>query len=615
MLATVSRTENRKKPSRFGRLRQTCCVSNRGWVLGQRPRLKATRGRHTGNHRRARLPASFVMPASLLVLAVSAMARAQSPIRLVDFTNQTGIDFVHYDGATGQRYIVEPMSAGLAIFDYDGDGDQDLYFLSGSTQPPTAPNGRPSSNRLYRNDGNFHFTDVTLQAGVGDPGHGMGVAVGDVDNDGYLDMYVNNFGPNVLYLNNGDGTFRDATAAAGVACGNKVGAGCCFLDMDGDGDLDLYVANYVRFSYESHVPKFLLGRPVYPSPLQYIGEPDVLYENLGDGHFADVSEAAGISRLAGTGMGTVCGDYDNDGDTDVYVCNDEMGNYLWKNDGTGKFTEVGVLSGAAYDSLGHPQGSMGADFGDYDNDGWLDLIVTSYAGEMKVLYQNLRGGMFNEVARQTGVGAVSLPHVSWGVGFVDFDNDGYRDIYMALGDLDEIVAQGNNATAYELPNLLLRNNGQGKFIDVSKQSGDGMQVVRSSRGAAFDDLDGDGRIDVVVQNSRRAPTVLRNESSAPNHWLGIRLVGTKSNRDGVGARVKVTAGGQEYIDEVHSGRGYQSHFGMQLHFGLGEKDQVERVEVHWIGGGIDLAENVPVDCRITVRQGAGLIGGSPDMAR
>ena len=270
------------------------------------------------------------MPASLLLLAVSAAANAESPICLVDATARTGIDFVHDDGSTGQRYIVEPMSAGLAIFDYDRDGLQDLYFLSGSPQPPTAANARRSINRLYRNDGNFHFTDVTLSAGVGDPGHGMGVAVGDVDNDGYLDIYVSNFGPNVLYINNGDGTFRNATAAAGVERGNKVGAGCSFLDMDGDGDLDLYVANYVRFSYESHVPKLLLGQPVYPSPLQYVGEPDVLYENLGDGRFADVSEAAGISHLAGTGMGMICGDYDNDGDTDVFVGNDEMANYLWR---------------------------------------------------------------------------------------------------------------------------------------------------------------------------------------------------------------------------------------------------------------------------------------------
>ena len=562
--------------------------------------LTARRG-PTGNA----LPAPLF--ALLMLFAVTATARGQSPIRLVDFTNQTGIDFVHYDGATGQRYIVETMSAGLASFDYDGDGDQDLYFLSGSTQPPTAPNGRPSINRLYRNDGNFHFTDVTLQAGVGDPGHGMGVTVGDIDNDGYLDIYVNNFGPNVLYVNNGDGTFRDATDEAGVACGNKVGAGCCFFDKEGDGDLDLYVANYVRFSYESHVPRFLLGQPVYPSPLHHTGEPDVLYENLGDGHFADVSETAGIAPSAGTGMGMTAGDYDNDGDSDVFVCNDVMANFLWENDGTGKFTDVGTLSGTAYDGFGRPHGNMGADFADYDNDGWLDLCVTAYAGEMKLLFQNLGGGMFGEVAGQTGVGTASLPHVAFGIGFVDFDNDGFRDIYMALGDLDETVAKRNDTTAYELPNLLLRNNGQGKFVDVSRESGDGMQVVRCSRGIALDDLDGDGLVDVVVLNTRREPTILRNESSVPHHWLDVRLVGTQSNRDGVGARVKVTAGGHEYIDEVHSGRSYQSHYGMQLHFGLGKKDQVERVEVHWIGGGDDVVQNLPVDRRITIRQGSGLV--------
>ncbi len=527
---------------------------------------------------------------------------AETPIRLTDVTGETDIAFRHTDGSSGQRYIVEYVSAGLALFDYDGDGDEDIYFLNGGALRGFEA-GVPPKNALYRNEGGFHFTDVTDEAGVGDTGHGLGVAAADCDNDGDLDLYVNNFGANVLYRNNGDGTFTDVSQRAGVAGGGKVGAGVCFLDMDADGDLDLYVGNYVQFSYESHRPHVYMGVLSYPSPMLHTADPDTLYRNEGNGTFTDVSEEAGIAKHAGTSMGIVCGDYDSDGDTDVFVGNDVMGNFLFQNDGMGRFEEVGVFSGVAYDTVGTPHGSMGVDFGDYDGDGRLDLFVTSYGSELATLYRNLGGGLFDDVTRQTGAGRSTFAHVTWGHGFVDFDSDGDRDIYIACGDLDDNVEQRKDTTAYELPNILMRNAGDGRFVDVSKESGHGMQVRRSSRGAAFDDLDNDGDIDVVVLNSRREPTVLRNDSPGRHHWVQVRLQGRKSNRNGVGAQVKVISGDLTQVDEVHSGRSYQSHFGMRLHFGLGKRDRVDRVEVRWIGGGVDIVENVTVDQQIVITEG------------
>ena len=534
--------------------------------------------------------------------ALLSAARAESPIQLRDVTPQTGITFVHSHGGCGARFIMEAMSAGLVLFDYDGDGDDDVYFLSGAPLKGSKAD-RPSTNALYRNDGAFHFTDVSTEAGVADTGYALGATAGDYDNDGDLDLYVNNFGPNVLYRNNGDGTFTDVTRQAGVANGNRVAAGVCFLDFDADGNLDLFVANYVKFSYESHVPHFLMGLPCYPSPLDHTPEPDVLYKNQGDGTFADVSEESHIALGAGTGMGMVCCDYDADGDTDIFVGNDVMPNFLFQNDGTGKFTEVGAISGVAYDIAGIPHGSMGPDFADFDNDGLLDLFVTSYGGELSTLYRNLGGGFFEDATRQTGAGASTFPHVTWGHGFADFDNDGYRDLFIACGDLDDNVALRKDTTAYELPNILMRNTGDGRFVDVSSESGDGMKVKRSSRGAAFGDLDNDGRVDVVVLNSRAEPTVLRNESPGAGHWLQVDLRGKRSNRFGVGSQVKVVAGDLTLVDEVHSGRSYQSHFGMRLHFGLGTHRRIDRLEVRWLGGNTDVLADVAADQIVALKEG------------
>ena len=543
----------------------------------------------------------------LMGMCVFCAGHADGQVRLRDVTKQTGITFKHTDGNCGKRYIMETVSAGLALFDYDGDGDVDIYFLNGAPLKGTKVAVTPR-NALYRNDGNFKFTDVTDKAGVGDAGYGLGVPVGDYDNDGDLDLYLNNYGPNVLYRNNGDGTFTDVTKKAGVANGHKLGAGACFLDIDKDGDLDLYAANYLRFSYDAHVTRTCRGIPIYASPKSYRPLPDTLYRNNGDGTFTDVSKESGVGAHAGWGMGMVCGDYDNDGDTDIFIGNDVAENFLFENDGSGKFKEAGLMAGVAYDMAGNPQGSMGVDCGDYDNDGLLDFHVTSYQQQLATLYRNLGEGVFGDVTRTSRAGAGSFPRVTWGSGFVDFDNDGDRDVFIACGHLQDNVEKYDDSTSYNQRNILMMNTGKGKFVNVSDKCGDGLTVKLSSRGAAFDDLDNDGDIDVVILNSRREPTILRNDSAKGNHWIQIRLRGTKTNRDGVGARVKVVAGNLTQIDEVHSGRGYQSHYGTRLHFGLGKRDRIDRIEVRWIGGGVDVLKNVPVDRLLTITEGKGKVG-------
>jgi len=521
-----------------------------------------------------------------------------------DVTNQTGITFKHTDGGSGKRYIMETVASGLALFDYDNDGDVDIYFLNGEPLKGTKFDA-PPKNALYRNEGNWKFTDVTEQARVGDTGYGLGVAAGDYDNDGDLDIYVNNHGPNVLYRNNGNGTFTNVTKKAGVANGSHTGAGTCFLDMDKDGDLDLYASNYFDFSYEKHRTGVADGYPVYISPASYPAATDTLYRNNGDGTFTDVSKSTGVAEHASWGMGMVCGDYDNDGDTDIFVANDGAGNFLFENDGTGKFEDMGLMAGVAYDTHGDGQGSMGADFGDYDNDGLLDFYVTSYQGQLATLYKNLGDSTFDDVTRLTGAGEGTVAHVTWGNSLVDFDNDGDRDIFVACGHLLDNVDFFDDRSTYLATNVILMNTGDGKFVNVSKQSGDGMKVKLSSRGAGFDDLDNDGDVDVVILNSRREPTILRNDSPSKGHWLQVCLRGVKSNRDGVGAHVKVVAGDLTLLDEVHSGRGYQSHYGMRLHFGLGAREKADRIEVRWIGGEVDVVKDIAVDRLLTITEGTG----------
>lgn len=532
-----------------------------------------------------------------------AAASPKGAIRFRDATRETGITFVHTDGSSGRRYIVETVCCGLATFDYDGDGDVDIYFLSGAPLPGAAAKRAPT-NELWRNDGGFRFTNVTREAGVGDAGYGLGVAIGDYDGDGWQDIFVNNFGPCVLYRNRGDGTFSDVSARAGVVGRGRVGAGASFLDIDADGDLDLFVSHYIDFSFETHVAVRFNGHPAYVGPLNYRTMPNTLYRNEGNGTFVDVSAESGIAAHAGSGMGIVCGDFDDDGDTDIYVGNDEMGNFLLRNDGTGRFEECGLLAGLAYDFQGRPKGTMGADAGDVDNDGLVDIFETSYQREMSTLFRNLGGGLFEDVTQRANAGRGGYSVVKWGIAIVDFDNDGFRDIFYATGHLQDNVELYDTTTSYEAKNVVLRNLGGGKFENVSEEAGGGLQVKLSSRGVACDDLDGDGLVDVVILNSRKPPTILRNESAGGNRWLGVRLRGVKANRDGVGSRVKVVAGDLTLVDDVRSGRGYQSHFGTCLHFGLGKRERVDRIEVRWLGGGTDVVRDVAADRVVTIVEGS-----------
>ncbi|MFN3150306.1 CRTAC1 family protein [Bremerella sp.] len=516
-------------------------------------------------------------------------------IRLVDVTATSGITFRHNDGGSGEGYIVEAGTAGLALFDYDLDGFIDIYFVNGAPLRGTEAK-EPVKNALYRNNGDWTFTDVTEEAGVGDTGHGMGVTAGDYDNDGDEDLYINNFGPNVLYRNNGDGTFSDVTQASGTENGDQLGAGACFFDMDRDGDLDLYVGNYVNFNYDNHVPIEIDSHFFKAGPQYYKPVPDTLYRNNGDGTFTDVSDESGVGKLAGPSMGILSTDYDEDGDLDVFVCNDNETNYLWQNDGQGVFKEMALLVGVANDFYGKSNASMGVDAGDYDNDGHIDLFITDWQSEMPVLYRNLGGGLFEDATNAARLTRELFPHVHWGTSFVDFDNDGDLDLFVACGHFDEIE-RIDDRTAKRVQNYLLMNQGDGTFVDVSKLCGDGLAIVESSRGAGFDDLDNDGDIDAVILNSSAPPSILRNESKTNNNWVQVELTAPQGNRFGVGSRVTVVAGGRQQCAEVYSGRGYQSQYGRRIHFGLGDQNQIDRVDVRWPDGTTSTVKDLKVNER------------------
>jgi hypothetical protein len=349
------------------------------------------------------------------------------------------------------------------------------------------------------------------------------------------------------------------------------------------------------------------GFPAYVGPLHYPTTANVLYRNNGNGTFTDVSEPSGIAAHRGSGMGIICADFDNDRDTDIIVGNDLRANFVFQNDGTGKFKEIGAAIGLAYDAMGNVHGTMGVECADWNHDGWLDFFTTAYQRQIAALYENKRGVYFEDISRQTGAGNGTYPNVTWGTAIVDLDNDTHRDIFIACGHLIDNVDQFDDTTSYHARNIVQQNTGQGRFINVTDRCGDGLLPKLSSRGAAFDDLDNNGTVDVVILNSRREPTILRNDSASTNHWLQVELRGTKTNRDGIGARVSVTSAGLTQIDEVHSGRSYQSDFGKRLYFGLGQRKTVDQVQVQWIGGGVDVVRNVPINRRVVIDEGRGLV--------
>jgi len=527
---------------------------------------------------------------ALLTGMVASSSTAVGPIVLLDATDSSGITFVHTDGSAGRRHIVETIASGVGLIDFDNDGHLDLYFLNGAPLPGTAPSGTPPVNALYRNNGDGTFTDVTRQTSTGDLGYALGCAVADYDNDGDEDIYITNYGPNRLLRNNGDGTFSDFTAAAGVG-DPAFSAGCSFLDYDRDGDVDLYANNYLEFDPATAKPCLRANIPVYCDPRTYPPVADRLYRNNGDGTFTDVSQSSGIGGYQGYGMGMGCGDLDDDGWPDILVGNDVMENFLFRNRGDGTFEEVGLLAGVAYDQYGDEQGTMGVNLGDYDGDGRFDVLVTDYQKQPTTLYRNLGELQFQDVTVATGAGTGSIPLVTWACGLADFDNDGNRELFTTAGHLQDTVEQFDQTSTYKQRNVLLAWR-EGRFTDIAEESGPGLQVVESSRGAALGDLDNDGDVDVVVQNARARPTLLINQTAPTNNWSILKLIGTRSNRSAVGAVVRLTAGSRTQVDEVRSGRGYQSAEDLRIHFGLGQARTIDRIEIRWPSGESQTLTNV-----------------------
>lgn len=525
----------------------------------------------------------------------------QTGIQLTDVTSQSGISFVHHYNGAGNMYIVEPVASGLATLDFDCDGLQDLYFLNGGDIPPGADGAKP--NELYRNVGHLKFQHASHACSMLEHGFSIGVVTGDYDNDGFVDIFVNNFGKNQLLRNNGDGTFQDTTDVAGVGAGNQLGAGACLLDADGDGLLDLYVGNYVRSPVAQNVKRTTEGFPSYPGPLDFAGDSDLFYRNNGDGGFSDLSVASGIAELATTSMGVISTDYDSDGDPDIIVVNDVERNLLLENDGQGRFEDVGVLRGIAYSYDAQRNGNMGVDCGDFDNDGSLDLFTTTFSNDLPVLYQQDGQGSFADVTLASGAGEDLVPHANWGTAFLDVDNDGWKDLFIANGHTDPNVDKWAFNTAWKVRNAFFRNLKGRRFQNLSGECGSGLQVKESSRGVVAEDFDGDGDIDLVVLNALAAPTVLKNETEA-GHWLKLSLVGITDARDGTGARVQVTLGEQVLVAEVHSGRSYQSSYGKTLHFGLGQHTQVDSIKVRWLHGQTTTLQNLPANQHLIIRQGS-----------
>ena len=504
-------------------------------------------------------------------------------------TDKAHINFVHSYGEKKLRSILEATGSGCAWFDYNNDGLLDLYVVSGRYLPGVTkfskPDGENATNHLYRNNGDGTFTDVTTEAGVGGKGFGMGVTVGDYDNDGYEDLYITNWNSSILYHNNGNGTFTDVTAKAGVD-NPHWGVGSAWLDYDRDGKLDLYVGNYLKFDPDAKRRYFTAD--AFPGPLDYEGTPDRLFHNNGDGTFTDVSHKAGIDNPLGRSMGLTTGDFDNDGWPDIYIANDTMESYMYHNNHDGTFTDVAPDVNTAFGANGEATSAMNPIFGDYDNDGWQDLFVSDMRYH-RLFHNPGATGFWLDTTVETGVAAVSGQYVAWGDGFFDFDNDGWKDIFVVNGGLHWIIPMEDS---------VLRNNGNSTFTDVSTELGDYFKFKKVGRGACFADYDNDGYIDAFIMVLGGRGILLHANPPANgthDHWLTLKLVGTRSNRDGYGARIEAFAGALHQTVQAVSENGYLSQGDPRPHFGLGPHTEVDKLIIHWPSGTDQVLEHVKAD--------------------
>jgi len=518
----------------------------------------------------------------------------------VDVTAAKGLNFRYLSSHTSRKYLLETMGPGVALFDYDNDGRLDIFLVNGASLDDPTPKGTiPQKtgpqywNRLYHQKSDGSFEDVTEKAGLQGKGYGMGVAVGDYDNDGYEDLYVTAYGGNRLYHNNGDGTFTDVTEKAGAG-GGGWSTSAAWIDLDGDGLLDLVVLRYLQWDFDDvwcgeHKP----GYRSYCHPDYFKPIAPLAYHNDGNGRFTEVSQKIGMSK-SGKGLGIAIADYDRDGRTDIFIANDSTLEFLYHNKGNGTFEEVGLMSNTAVDGDGRAFAGMGVDFADYNNDGLPDLIVTDLANQMYALFQNNGDGTFNYASYTSGVGPITRPHSGWGVRFLDYDNDGWKDLLIAQGhDLDTIQLTSPNLR-YREPMLLARNTGHG-FVDVSADSGQVFQQAWAARGMAIGDLDNDGRVDAVVTTNDGPAYILHNETPTQNHWLTLLLVGHKSNRDAIGAEIKVaTAKGPQFA-VVTTAASYLSASDKRVHFGLGAEKVAQSVEIHWPSGIAQTLKDVIAD--------------------
>jgi hypothetical protein len=580
--------------------------------------------RRAARRRAARLASA----ASAVLLAVTLTSASQvdrparpeaGPVFFEDVVDRSGIDFVLKNSVTAHKFSIETMLGGVALFDYDNDGRLDIYFANGALVPDrprseltmdSLDKSDPSfSNRLYHNNGDLTFTDVTKRAGVGGLGYSMGVACGDYDNDGDVDIYVTGVDHNQLFRNDGDGTFTDVTAKAGVAgidprLGKTWAITAGWFDYDNDGELDLFVGNYLRWSFPLNPACTLTARqiPAYCDPKWFDGTPNMLYRNNGDGTFTDVSAPSGLAAHVGKAMGIAFGDYDGDGFPDVFVSNDTMQNFLFRNRGNGTFSEESLFAGVAFVESGVPIAGMGAQFQDIDNDGRPDIYQTAMFRNTFPLFWNLGGSQFADHTDAAGLSALTYGYTAYGLGVFDFDNDGLKDLFAASGAILDNAEEVQNMP-FKMPDLVFRNAGDRRFTDVGKTAGAGVQDAKAHRGAAFGDLDNDGRIDAVVTALNSRPEILVNESANKNHWLLIDLEGTSSNRDGLGAGIKVEPEtGPVQWNYATTAVGYNSSSDKRVHFGLGDSATVRRIEVRWPRGTRQVLENVRADQILHVRE-------------